>query len=80
MIKDATSALRKLLLWTLGGKGGQGGRGVKCDLGSSFLREFGGTQYFCEGEYTERARNGDPGKNGAAGSSKITLVRFNVVG
>jgi len=44
------------------------------------MREFGGTQYFCEGEYTERARNGDPGKNGAAGSSKITLVRFNVVG
>ena len=52
---------------------------MKCDLGSSYMREFG-TEYFCKGEYTERARNGDPGKNGAAGSSKIILVRFNVVG
>ena len=78
MIKDATCALRKLLLWTLGGKGGQGGRGVKCDLGSSYMREFG-TEYFCEGEYTERARKGDTGENGAAGSSKIILIRFNIV-
>ncbi|CAH3046998.1 unnamed protein product, partial [Porites lobata] len=51
-----------------GGEGGQGGRGVKCDLGSSYMREWG-TEYFCEGEYTERARKGDTGNNGAAGST-----------
>lgn len=44
------------------------------------MQGLGTMRYYCEGEYTERARNGDPGKNGAAGSSKITLVRFNVVG
>lgn len=44
------------------------------------MHGLGTMRYYCEGEYTERARNGDPGKNGAAGSSKITLVRFNVVG
>ena len=78
MIKDATSALRKLLLWILGGKGGQGGRGVKCDVGVSYER-LDTQNYFCVGEYTERARKGDPGKKGAAGSSKIILVRFNIV-
>ena len=75
MIKDATSALRKLLLWILGGKGGQGGRGVKCDVAVSYRR----LTFFCMGEYTERAREGDPGKRGAAGSSKIILIRFNIV-
>ena len=75
MIKDATSALRKLLLWILGGKGGQGGRGVICYVGASLRRG----KFFGIGEYTERAREGDPGKKGAAGSSKIILVRFNIV-
>lgn len=75
MIKDATSALRKLLLWILGGKGGQGGRGVKCDVAVAINR----LKYVCIGKYTERARKGDPGKKGAAGSSKIILVRFNIV-
>lgn len=42
------------------------------------MREWG-TEYFCEGEYTERARKGDTGNNGAAGSSKIILIRFNIV-
>lgn len=44
------------------------------------MPSIGRKEPFCEGENTERARNGDPGKNGAAGSSKIILVRFNVVG
>ena len=44
------------------------------------MQGLGTMRYYCEGEYTERARNGDPVKNVAAGSSKITLVRFNVVG
>ena len=35
--------------------------------------------YFCKGEYTQRALKGDPGKKGAAGSSKIIFNRFNIV-
>ena len=45
---------------------------------SSFTTTFGVIS-FCKGEYTQRARKGDPGKKGAAGSSKIIFNRFNIV-
>ena len=38
-----------------------------------------GVKSFCKGECTQRARKGDPGKKGAAGSSKIIFNRFNIV-
>ena len=45
----------------------------------STFRIPSGVKYFCKGEYTQRARKGEPGKKGAAGSSKIIFNRFNIV-